>query len=760
MQKSVSPEDRFVSLSIPPSPTTNDTNMPSAEDFLRTGQDCLRERQFKKAAVCFRRLIESRPGWAEGYNFLGLALSGAGESAEALACFEEALKLQPHFAPAHLNRANSLRRQGRLNEAMRSYEEALRIDPDAVEACNNAGIALLALGRPKDAADRFREALRTKADHAEAMNNLGVALAEQGLIVEATAVYRQVLKTRPRSPETHNNLGVALAARGRIGEAIESYRNALRLKPSYAEAHNNLGNALRMEGRLDEAASALREALRLNPDYAEAHNNLAIALAHQGRGDEAVASYDVALRLKPDYSEARTNRALALLARGDFARGWAEYESRLSMKDTPRRDFEQPRWDGGDLGGGSLLVWAEQGLGDTLQFVRYAALAKARAGRVVLEAPVSLHPLLSRCRGVDRLLAPGATAVECVAQAPLLSLPGLLGTDSPGAVPAGVPYLSADPARSERWGAELRGQPGFKVGIAWQGSTRYQGDHFRSMPLSQFGALARLSGVRLYSLQKGYGSEQVSAARDWLLEDLGPRLDEAGGAFGDTAAVMGHLDLVVTSDTAVAHLAGGLGVPVWLALAQPCDWRWLLEREDSPWYPSVRLFRQRRPGDWTELFHRIAEALARKVAAAPVRNPLLVEISPGELLDKISILEIKRSRINDPAKLMHVCTELGALRLAGARSLSPTSELCGLAHELKQVNERLWDVEDELRRCEQAADFGGWFVELARSVYHLNDHRSRLKRRLNELCGAAIVEEKSHPTCAVDSGRTRAKVLD
>ncbi len=250
--------------------------------------------------------------------------------------------------------------------------------------------------------------------------------------------------------------------------------------------------------------------------------------------------------------------------------------------------------------------------------------------------------------------------------------------------------------------------------------------------------------MRLISLQKGFGKEQLTQVPpEWNIVDLGSRLDETGGAFLDTAAVLQQLDLVVSSDTALVHLAGALAVPSWVLLPCARDWRWLLERSDNPWYPTLRLFRQRRWGDWDEVFARIAEEVRRRSATA-LRGPLLVETAPGELLDKITILEIKRSRITDPDKQLHVCIELGALLAARARVLAEPPELPSLVGELKRTNERLWDVEDEIRQCEQRQDFGSRFVELARSVYQLNDQRARLKRQINTVCGSALVEEKSY----------------
>jgi hypothetical protein len=335
----------------------------------------------------------------------------------------------------------------------------------------------------------------------------------------------------------------------------------------------------------------------------------------------------------------------------------------------------------------------------------------------------------------------GAALPPCDVQVPLLSLPRLFGTTL-ATVPADVPYLFADAALIERWRRELSGAAGVKIGIAWQGNPRFPADCMRSVPLTHFTPLAQVDGVCLYSLQKGTGREQLRAAAGYLPAiDLADRLDEGGG-FLDTAAVMKNLDLVVTSDTSIAHLAGALGVPVWVALALGADWRYLLGREDSPWYPTMRLFRQTRLGDWDSVFERIATELRgdRRDAHLTLR----AEISPGELIDKITILEIKCQRIREAAKLGNVRAELATLMAVHDRCLRPSAELTALRDYLRSVNEVLWSVEDELRLCEQTQDFGPRFVELARSVYQHNDRRAVLKRRINELLGSRLLEEKSY----------------
>ncbi len=578
-----------------------------AEQQYHIGIKHLSRGKAAEAEACFRAALSDRPDWAEAANNLGVALGNRNQHSEALDCFRRAVQLMPDFADARHNLGNGLRRAGKAEEALEHYREAIRLKAGVADVHNNFGLALRSLGRLDDALAQFRQALRVKPRLNEARNNLGVGLTDKGLLAEAVAAYRQVLRDRPNSAETQNNLGVVLVQQGKLEEAVACYRRALELRPKYADARNNLGNALRQLGRFEDAEASLREALQLKPDYAEAYNNLAIVLVKQERMDEAVANYRQALQLKPDYPDARKNLGLAFLGMGELSDGWKEYEWRWNTKELPARKFAQPRWDGRPLNGKTILLYAEQGMGDTIQFIRYVSLVEQRGGRVIVECQKALLGLLGRCPAIFRLIPHGETLPDFDVQAPLMSLPFIFDTNLES-IPNTGSYLTADPDRLRKWGQELKGMTGFKIGIAWQGSPKYQDDKFRSIRLVNYEELARIPGVRLISLQKGFGAEQLNEVKSWNVVDFGKRLDDKGG-FLDTAAIMKQLDLVVTSDTAIAHLAGALGVPVWMATSMAPDWRWLLQREDNPWYPTMRLFRQTKRGDWRDVFERIAHEL-------------------------------------------------------------------------------------------------------------------------------------------------------
>jgi tetratricopeptide (TPR) repeat protein len=598
----------------------------------------------RQAEELCRYILKEEPHNALALNLLGVLAQQAGRNEEALALLHEAVAICPDDAGFHYNLGVITQALGRKAEARSSYREALRLSPDHVGALNNLGHVALNLDQLDEAEKHLRRAVLVLPDHGPAHHNLALVCKRRGKLEEAIACFRQAVRFCPNDAAIHFNLGQALEEYGKPDEAVEAYRQAVRLRPDnalyqcvlgnlltlrhqpgeallhYEQAlrihprdpanYSNLGNVLTQLGRPQEAEARCRESIRLQSDGATAHHNLANALAAQGRLEEAMQSVEDALRIDPELAGARFNRALWRLQLGRYAEGWPEYEWRWKIKEVVKEQRREPLWDGSALNGRTILLWAEQGLGDTLQAIRFAPLVKQRGGTVVVECQAPLVPLLSRCPGIDRLVAGGSPLPAVDVQAPLMSLPWLLGVTL-DTLPAKVPYLFADPGLVEQWQRELEGPPSLKIGIAWQGNPQFAGDAMRSIPLKQFAALARFPGVRLFSLQKGQGSEQLQAvAEQFYVVDLGCRLDETTGAFMDTAAVMQNLDLVVTSDTAVAHLAGGLGVAVWVALCIGCDWRYFLHREDNPWYPTMRVFRQSRFGDWNEVFSRMADELA------------------------------------------------------------------------------------------------------------------------------------------------------
>jgi tetratricopeptide (TPR) repeat protein len=566
----------------------------------------------------------------------------AGHLTHAEQLYRQILQADPTHADAHHMLGVLALHMGRAAQAVMSIRQAISLKPQDATYHVNLGLALQGLGAIEDALPHFEEAVRLKPDFAEAHSNVASALFRLGKRDEAMAHYLQAIHIKPACAEAHCGLGVAFAEQDKLEKAVEHFRHALRFRPDFAEAHgnlamalNNLGGKLQGQGRIQEAITHFQEALRLRPNLAEAHSSLGSALYCQGKLHEAMTSFEQALRLRPNFPEARKARAFLWLLIGDFDSGWPEFEWRLAEPRANQRHFTQPLWDGSELQGKTILLYAEHGLGDTFQCIRYVPLVKQRGGIVIVECQESLAPLLASVQGIDQLVMHGAAPPGFDFRAPLLSLPGIFHARF-ATIPRDVPYLHAAANLVERWQQILadvkKSLPdvghrasdtgrSFRVGIAWQGNPAYYHDRQRSIPLEQFGRLATVPGVQLISLQKGSGNEQLLAVNCQLSDnrqlttdnsyvlDLGNRLDVAAGAFMDTAAVMQNVDLIISSDTAVPHLAGALGIPVWVALPLVPDWRWLLEPEDSQWYPTMRLFRQTRFGHWDDVFERIAREL-------------------------------------------------------------------------------------------------------------------------------------------------------
>jgi len=438
----------------------------------------------------------------------------------------------------------------------------------------------------------------------------GWQLHQAGNVAAAEQIYRGVLGGDPDDATAWCYLGLACHDQNRLDEAVAAYRNAIRIRPSFSIAYNNLGNTLRRQRRLDESIACLDAALKLKPDYVTAYKNRGTALAWAGRLDEAAESYRQALEHGPEDAETHKNLDVIRLLQGRFEEGWREYEWWRKMRQTFRPAAGQPAWDGSPLDGKTILLVAEQGFGDTIQFIRYAAVLKQRFDcRVVALCPKPLLSLLKSFPAVDDWIPSGGDLAAFDTFAPLLSIPGIFN-DNLDTFPADVPYLFPDDGLVEKWKAELAGYRGLKIGIAWQGNPDYEADCFRSVPLPEFAPLGKLGGIRLFSLQKGAGVEQLDTLAGCLdVVDWGEPLDRDCGPFMDTAAILKNLDLVITPDMALAHVAGALGVPVWLVLSYVPHWPWQLEREDTPWYPTMRLFRQPAPEDWPSVFRRIAGEL-------------------------------------------------------------------------------------------------------------------------------------------------------
>lgn len=696
------------------------------------------------AVTALRKATELDPASAEAHFNLGCALRASQEAEPALAAFQRAVDLSPNFVAAWFNLGNEWRTQKRPEEAISAFRRVLSIQPDHAKATRSLAVTLAEAAE----ACREREQLEAALAHLNEATGLqpespemhvrrGLTLQALQRPSEAEAAYREALRLRPEFPEALGNLAGALSAQRRQEEALEACVTALKLRPEFAEVLVNRANALWALGRQQEAMNDYQHAVVIRPGFADGQYNLGKALAELQRIPEGMRHFDEAIRLEPAHAGAHFARALEWLRAGDFERGWNEYEWRWRLGQFGKLDRLDQLWDGASPAGKTFLIRCEQGLGDFLQFVRYAPELKRLGATVVAESHRALLGVLQSCPGIDRLVTRGEQPGPFDLYAPILSLPRLFGTRLES-IPAAIPYLSPAPELVEKWRARLAHLTGYRIGVAWEGNPDHLRNPERSFPLSALDPIRALPGVHLISLLPGKGAGKITV--------LGDDLDTTAGPFMDTAAVVRSLDLVIACDSALAHLAGALGTPTWLALDTFPDWRWMSDREDSPWYPHHRLFRQVTAGDWTPVFARMQALLAPLLMnhPRPAVSTVTTEISPGELFDKITILELKNERIADPAKLVNVRIALEGLQRTRDANLPVSGELDQLVAKLRAVNGRLWDVEDELRHDERRGDFGPAFIERARSVYRENDQRAALKRRIDEMLGSRLLEEKSY----------------
>lgn len=594
------------------------------------------------AVMFYNKAIDVSPDNAMVHYNVGSALHGSGRVEDALVSYKKSIELKPDYTDAHYNLGNILRQQGKIDKAIISYRQAIVLDPDNAELhCNlgatlqesgeddeavtsynraivlnpgyamahcNLGSLLHASGKLNDAATSYKRAIELKPDFAMAHNNLGTALKDLGKFDEAVESYRIAIALKPDYAEAYNNLGAALLEQRGFEEAVICHNKAISIKPDYAEAYNNLGTILQELCKLDEAIASYRKAIALKPDYAEAHNNLGTALQATGKPGEALTCFNQATILKPEFSLAHLNMSFAQLLTENFKEGWLEHKWRLNIKGRSVTTSRQQMWDGKSLKDKVILVHTEQGFGDSIQFVRYLPMVKAQGGRVIIECPQSLCRLLRNCNGIDEIIEKASASTSSIQHdvyTHLLDLPGIFDTTLKS-IPLRIPYITPDPILEDQWASKLNIDENLRIGIVWAGNPRHTRDRNRSCSMAEFAKLADIPGLSFYSLQKGHDSiKSDNSPTGMKIINLGNELSD----FADTAAVIANLDLVISVDTAVAHLAGAIGKTVWTLLPFAPDWRWLLKRNDSPWYPDMRLFRQNQPGDWDGVFEQVKKTL-------------------------------------------------------------------------------------------------------------------------------------------------------
>jgi tetratricopeptide (TPR) repeat protein len=566
------------------------------------------------------RAADRRPDRLEVRSDFAAALVAADQFESAIAAYRRCIELAPDEPKSHAELGILLNRSGLFSEGIRALSRAVELLPQSAEYHFHLGVALANGGHGDRAITAYQRAIELDPSMPEPHANLGVVYRAAGKSDLALAAYGRALTLNPDCAEVHCNLGVALAEHDRMAEAIECYRRALSLNPQFVNAHFNLANAVRKQDQHEQAIDVYRHAIALQPDFVQAYSNMAMSFGDLGRHDLALAAYDRAVDLRPEWAEARWNRALTHLLQGDFERGWAEFDCRNQIEPPSSRTFPGERWNGENLKGKTVLLNYEMGLGDSIHFVRYVPLvACGGAARVILECQEPLQELFQSVAGADEVISiqRDQPLFDYDVHCSLMRLPQLYKSD-PATMPRSVPYLKPSEARSAAWRERLgpRGSS-LRVGLVWAGSPEHQNDRQRSIPLQSLASLADVSDVVFFSLQRGPAAAQANNP------PAGMRLIDRAGDFenmADTAAAIQQLDLVISVDTSVAHLAGALGKAVWVLLAYVPDWRWLLDRRDTPWYPQMRLFRQPQLGDWSTPIRRIKSELAalrhRNIGAA------------------------------------------------------------------------------------------------------------------------------------------------
>ena len=585
---------------------------PTAPDFntrLRDAMAMHGSGQLVGALHAYGALLQEVPTHFDALHMQGVVQFQLGALPAALDSLEKALQSKPDDAAAHSNTGLVLRALGRLTDALKEHDRALELQPEFPQAWANRGNVLRDLKRSAHAVTSYQNAIARQPDFAKALHGLGLAQSDVGHWNEAVAAFDQAIAIQPGFAVAFLDRGNALRELDRELDAIQSYDLALHHNPGYAQAWSNRGVLLKQMGRMDDALRSYEKALSCKPDFADAMVNYSTLLKELMRLDESMQMTQGALARVPDSAGAHLNLAICHLLRGDLPVGFQHYEWRWQTEQLQDnvRHFAQPLWLGQDLPAGStVLLHAEQGLGDTLQFCRYAEQVAARSLRVVLEVQPPLLALLQGLNGVDAVVARGSVLPAFDAHCPLLSLPLALKTTLT-TIPAPTPYLAADATRNDTWSRRLGLASKIRVGLVWSGRTEHKNDHNRSIAAKDM-ATALDAGFEYHCLQK-----EIRFADQVYLKsrpDLSVWSDDLT-TFAETAALVACMDLVISVDTSVAHLAAALGKPVWLLLPFSPDWRWLEDGEDSPWYPSMRIFRQPATGDWPTVLRQLAAALRK-----------------------------------------------------------------------------------------------------------------------------------------------------
>ena len=564
--------------------------------------------RLEDAETEYLMVLQTNPTHAQTLYSLGIIAHRRGNLKSAIDLVSQAIDSRGKLPKFHNTLGLLYEEAGQSEKAMRCYQKAVDLKPDYAEALHNIAILQLISGDFKSAAQNAKKALTAAPAFAEAYNTLGYCLQQLAILRDAAICYKKAIELKPDYAEAYNHLGVLLSDQSNFIEAVDAFKKAIAIDPEYIEPYNNMAIAKKALCAFDEAAEYYRKVVQMDPAFFEAHCNLANSLRDKGCLEEAVKHYDKAVEINPNYVKARWNRALTLLMNGDLAEGFKQYawrrEPSLGIVTYPHK-YDKPRWDGRPVNGKTILVHYEQGFGDNIQFIRYLPKLKQLGAKVLFEARTPMVDLLKGFAGIDKLIeakANQAVSGDFDFYAALMDLPAIFET-SLNTIPADVPYIFADKERSEKF-KKIISTGDYKVGIVWAGKPTQEYIADRSCKLSNFENLTKIDEIKLYSLQKGDAAKQLCQFTQ--IENLGPHLE----SFADTAAAIDNLDLVISIDTSVLHLSAAMAKPTWGLLTKTPDWRWMLDRNDSPWYPTVKLFRQKKYADWKHIFQQVTEELS------------------------------------------------------------------------------------------------------------------------------------------------------
>lgn len=557
---------------------------------------------------------------SQDYFILGEHYKERREYDKALTYYQEILRIDPRFFYAAFNSGLLFQIKKEYTQAIKYYQIATEIDKNCAQAHYNCGICHTELKDYSHAQICLEQAISCKPEYEKAFIQLAIVHRQQNNIDKAYAIFRKILSDAPQNITALRECAKTLSQADRLDEAAIYFERALQIEPDHMHTQFDLANIYNMLNKMDEALFLYKELVSNHPQMSELIYNYAYALKKVGRVEESISYYKKALQLKPNYANAHFSLGLGYLTLGDFKHGWQEYEWRWASYGESSKKFDKPIWNGSDLHGKRIFVYAEQGLGDTFQFIRYLKLLKSDGAYIIFQTQNALKPLLSLCHYIDELVIQGQQNLPYFdTHIALMSLPLVFDTRLE-TVPSEIPYICADEKLVDYWKEQLSADTHLKVGICWQGNAHYRTQALRhtvaakSVSAALFAPLADVKNVSFYNLQKINGEDQLANLPEgFILHSFGPDFDESHGRFMDTAALIKNLDLVITIDTSICHCSAALGANVWLLLPTPADWRWMLERTDTPWYPNMRLFRQKKPGDWHSLMLEVRDALQEYV---------------------------------------------------------------------------------------------------------------------------------------------------